>query len=179
MNLKKVSSLIIFLISLAFLYFFVWDFKTSQVDGISSEQEKLQTAYQNATEQLSLKNLRLKKQQLGSQDVLLLQNFIPATLHSGYFVYNLGQLANQNHLTIKGIQYTVLDTTKNGPNGEKKLQVEFNLQGRYDDFVGWLQTLEGSDTLVDVDSFRASKDANNSDILNINVKLYAYGIDID
>jgi flagellar biosynthesis chaperone FliJ len=96
-----------------FVYSFVLPFKEQVVDTSNVQLTNLQTAYDQATQQLSLKALRLKKQQLDENQASFLQNFIPTELHSGQFVYNLGQLANQNRLTLKGLQYTVLDDTLN------------------------------------------------------------------
>lgn len=179
MNSKNIFAFLIFAISGMFFYLFVWEFKMQYVDSVSTELTNLENAYAQATEQLSLKTLRLKKQALGEQDLALLQNFIPQNLHSGQFVYNLGQLANQNRLILKGLQYTVIDETVTNPNGERKLQVEFTMDGRYEDFLSWLQRVERSNVLVDVESIRGVKTSNNSDIVSFNVKMYAYGININ
>lgn len=179
MNPKNIFAFLIFCIVALFLYSFVLPFKALAVDNVSQELNDLENAYNTATKQLSLKTLRLKKQQLSDQDLALLQNFIPENLHSGTFVYNLGQLANQNRLTLKDIQYTVLDDTATNPNGEKKLMVQFTMDGGYNDFTNWLQTVEKSNVLIDVVSVRGVKTANNSDVITFYVKMYTYGINID
>lgn len=149
------------------------------IDTTSDELAKLQTAYDQATRQLSLKALRLKRSALDEDQLNFLRSFIPPNLHSGQFVYNLGQLANQNRLTLKGLQYTVIDDTLNNPQGEKKLLVEFTMDGRYEDFVSWLGAIERSNVLIDIESFRGAKTSNTSDIITLYVKMYAYGLSID
>ena len=180
MNTKNIFAFLILVITGIFFYTFVWDFKVQAVDNVSEELSRLEGAYESATRQLSLKNLRLKKNQLGSQELTLLQNFIPQNLHSGYFVYNLGQLANLNRLSLTGLQYTVIDDTINNPTtGERKLQVELNVRGRYEDFINWVVAMERSNVLIDIDSINGTKEVNSGDIINFHVKLYAYGIKID
>ncbi len=179
MNSKNLFAILIFLVTLLFLFSFVLPFKETVVDTAASRLSDLQMAYDQATKQLSLKALRLKKQQLQEEQLVFLRNFIPAKLHSGQFVYNLSQQANKNNLVIKGLQYTVLDDSLNNPDGERKLLVEFTLEGRYEDFAMWLKNIERSNVLVDVDSIRAAKNTNNSDIISFYVKLYTYGVSID
>lgn len=149
------------------------------VDNVESERAELQSAYDQATQQLSLKALRLKRSQLGDRELSFLQNFIPQNLHSGYFVYNLGQMANQNRLSLRTLQYTVVNSDLASGNSEKKLMVEFTMDGSYGDFMNWLRQVETSDVLIDVESVRGAKISNNSDVITFYVKLYAYGMDIN
>lgn len=179
MNTKTTFSLLLILISAIFYFTFVNAFKVTAVDPVSAELEKLQTAYNRATEQLSLKALRIKKQQLTEQNQSIIQNFVPTTLHSGTFVYNIAQLANQSGLIIKGLQYTVIDDTATNPNGQKKLLVEFNMDGRYESFSNWVQILERSNVLIDIESISGIKTTNTGETISFTVKLYTYGINID
>jgi Tfp pilus assembly protein PilO len=184
MNTKNFFAALIFLITGLFIYSFVLPFKEQVVDNAADQLSKLESAYAQATQQLSLKALRLKKQQLDENQLSFLQNFIPVRLHSGQFVYNLAQLANQNHLTLKGLQYTVLDDSLNNAQAkdqqkEKRLLVEFTMDGKYEDFAAWFRSVERSNVLIDIDSFRGTKNSNNSDIITFNVKSYTYGISID
>jgi Tfp pilus assembly protein PilO len=102
MNTKNILAIILFAISGILLYTFVLPFKAEGVDTVTVELDKLQSAYERASQQVALKNLRLKKQRLGTQELSILENFVPQDLRSGYFVYNLAQLANQNGLILKG-----------------------------------------------------------------------------
>lgn len=181
MNTKKIFAYLIFLVAIFFLYIFVWDFKVNYVDNVKVERDKLADAYTQATQQLSLKGLRLKRQQLGEREISFLQNFIPQSLHTGYFVYNLGQLANLNRLGIRSLQYTVLGQNDqlNNPGGERKLMVEMTVDGNYDDFMTWLKKVETSDVLIDFESIRGNKNSNTSNVISFYVKLYAYGNTID
>lgn len=176
---NKIKAIILLIISGLLMYFFVLPFKTSSVDNVTEELGKLVIAHKNAEEQLSLKELRLKKKQLGTQETAILDNFIPEDLHSGYFVYNLGQIANQNRLNLKSIQYTVQDDSSSNTKGEQRLMVEYIMEGKYDDFNNWLRVIENSSTLIDVESFKATKNPNSVDTLTFYVKLFAYGINID
>jgi hypothetical protein len=178
MNTKSIFSLLLFLISGLFMYSFVLPFKTSYVDPVSAQLDQISTAFNQASSKTALDRLKIKKDSLSEQELNLLQNFIPNNLHSGTFVYNLAQLANQNRLTLKGLQYTIIEDTVR-PDSEKKLAVEFSLDGRYEDFYAWLQNIDRSNILIDVDSFRGVKNSNNSDIITFNIKMYTYGININ
>lgn len=180
MTPKNIFAALLLLTSGIMYWTFVLPFKEFAVDNISTEEKKLQAAYEQATQQLSLKALRLKKQQLTTENMQVIENFIPAKLHSGQFVYNISQLANQNGLTVKGLQYTVLDDTLTNPKGgEKKLQVEINMDGRYEAFSEWIRNVERSNVLIDVISVRGAKTSNTGDTISFTVKLYAYGLNID
>ncbi len=179
MNTKNIFAILILAIVGLLMYSFILPFKALAVDNVSEELVTLQSAYEHATQQLSLKTLRMKKQQLSEQDSALLINFIPQNLHSGQFVYNLGQIANLNRMNLKGLQYAVIDDTLNNPTGEKKLMVEFTMEGRYEDFANWIYTLENSNVLIDVESIRGAKAANTGETITFYVKLFAYGINID
>lgn len=171
---------ILLLITAGLLYWtFVDPFKTQYVDSVQVELDKLRTAYDQATQQIALKTLRIKKQQLTAENLDLIDSFIPATLHSGRFVYNLSQLANQNGLTLKGLQYSVIDDSAINPNSEKKLQVELAMDGRYESFVSWLQQVERSNVLIDVESIRGVKNQNSGETISFTVRLYAYGLNIN
>ncbi len=180
MNPKNTFAILMFVTAGIFYYSFIMPFKSTAVDNVSVELGKLQAAYDQATQQLSLKTLRLKKQGLTEQNLGIVNNFVPEKLHSGTFTYNVAQLANQSGLTLKGLQYTVLDDTlTNAASGEKKLLVEFSMDGRYEDFSSWIQKIERSNVLIDVESIRGAKAGNSGTTINFNVKLYAYGINID
>ncbi len=179
MSPKNTFAILIILIAAIFFYSFVYAFKVEAVNDLSLELTNLQTAYANAANELSLRDLRLKKSQLTSQNMQVLENFVPQSLHSGVFVYNLAQLANQSGLSMRSIQYIVIDETANNPNGEKRLQVEFTMDGRYENFSGWLRSVEYANVLVDVESIRAAKTSNTNDNIAFTVKMYAYGLNID
>jgi Tfp pilus assembly protein PilO len=176
MSTKNIIAILIVLLSGMFYYYFVDPYKVEAIDTISEELLNLQTAYTNAQNQLSLQALKSKKDSLSIQEANILENFVPKKLHSGKFVYDLAQFANQNRLKIKSIQYSVNEDGSN--NKTKRLQVEFTFEGRYEDFSAWLNSIEKANVLIDVDNIRGAK-IPNSEIITFNVKLYAYGIQID
>ncbi len=177
MNTKVIFSIIIVAFAGIFVYMVVIPFKEIGVDNVSCQLSSLETAYAQATQQLTLKSLRLKKNQLQDSDITFLQKFFPEKLHASLFVYNLTQFAVQNRMNITGIQYTVIDDQINKQN--KKLLIELTLQARYEDFQSWLNKIERSDTLIDVDSITASKRNVNDEAITFNIKMYAYGVKID
>lgn len=181
-NPKNIFSLLIVCIAVVFYYNFSLPFKTGYVDPVVTEYENLSTAYVRAEDQLSLEALKTKKNQLTLQEVNIMENFVPVRLKSGTFVYNLAQFANQNKLILKSIQYSVVDEGKEIAGiktKDKRLVVEFTLDGRYEDFTKWMSTIENSNTLISVESVRGVKNSVNSDIITFNVKLVTYALDID
>lgn len=157
-------------------------FKTEAVDNIVMEYENLSTAFTRAEDQLSLEALKTKKNQLTLQELNIMENFVPVRLKSGTFVYNLAQYANQNRLIIKSIQYSVADEGKESgaiKTKDKRLIMEFTMDGRYEDFTKWMSTIENANTLISVVSVRGVKNSVASDIITFNVKLVAYALDID
>lgn len=177
MSIKGIFSILLLGLA-ALLYFnFVVPFKSIVVDPVNQELDKVQAGYEKSVQLTSLNNLRQKRQTLDDKKLTLIGNFIPKNLHSGDLIYKLSQTALSQNLKIKGIQFSQVDD-KSSIGGDKKLLLEINLEGRYEDFIVWLSKIERSDTLIDVDSLNASKNSTN-DIISFRVKLYAYGINID
>jgi hypothetical protein len=53
------------------------------------------------------------------------------------------------------------------------------MEGRYESFTNWLQQIERSNVLVDMESIRGAKNNNSGDVITFTVKMYTYGINID
>jgi Tfp pilus assembly protein PilO len=181
-NPKNIFALLIFSIAVVFYYNFTEPFRLNYLEPISSEYENLSAAFVRAKDQLSLDALKTKKNQLSLQEVNILENFVPIRLKSGTFVYNLAQYANQNRLILKSIQYSVVDEGREVANvktRDKRLVMEFTLDGRYEDFAKWLSVVENANTLISVESVRGVRNSVTSDIITFNVKLVTYALDID
>lgn len=181
-NPKNIFAALIFCIAIVFYYNFAEPFRVDYVDPIVTEYDSLSTAFLRAENQLSLEALKSKKNQLTLQETNVLENFVPIKLKSGTFVYNLAQYANQNRLILKSIQYSVVDEGKEVgavKTKDKRLVMEFTLDGRYEDFAKWMSTVENANTLISVESVRGVKNSVASDIITFNVKLVTYALDID
>ena len=179
MSTKNTLAILIILVAGLFFYSFVYAFKVEAVDALSVELDNIKVAQQKAVEQLTLSDLKLIKNNLTTQNTQIIENYIPQNLHSGVFVYNTAQLASQSGLVLKSIQYIVIDDTVTNRNGEKRLQVEFSMDGRYENFNNWLRTIERGNILIDVESIRAVKTTNVGENIAFTVKLYVYGLNID
>lgn len=181
MTTKNIISLLIFITAGVFYFNFVAAFKFEMVDNVLEEHENLQTAFNQAKDQLSLTKLKEKKSALNLQEVNILENFVPARLKSGTFVYNLAQFANQNRLTLKGMQYTVVKDLDNDASKDKlkKLMIEFTMDGRYEDFISWIQVVENANTLVTVESIRGIRNSTLSDIITFNVRMSVFAQEVD
>jgi hypothetical protein len=57
--------------------------------------------------------------------------------------------------------------------------MEFQVEGFYENIISWIKAVEISDTLVDVESLKAGKVNNTSDVVSFTVKMSAYGVRID
>ena len=181
-NPKNIFALLICCIAVVFYYNFAAPFKLDYVDPVVLEYENLSTAFARAEDQLSLGSLKTKKNQLSLREVNIMENFVPVKLKSGTFVYNLAQFANQNRLSLKSIQYSVIDEGKESGGikvKDKRLVIEFTLDGRYEDFARWMSTVENATTLITVENIRGVKNSVASDIITFNVKLVTYALDID
>jgi len=176
MNPKNIFSILIFVIAGVFYYNFVSAFKVDHVDEVVNQYDSLQIAFVRAQDQLSLTKLKEKRDALTLQETNVLENFVPAKLKSGTFVYNLAQFANQNRLTLKTIQYSVVKEEK---EKEKRLIIDFTVDGRYEDFTRWLSTIENANTLIEVESIRGTKTGNVNDIITFNVKMIVSALSVD
>lgn len=156
-------------------WWFAVPFNERVVAPLSAELDSLQQARDRYT-QINLDTLKRKVSTLGATQAQVLETYIPKQLRSGRLVYVLSQLAQQNRLSIKGIQYSVVDVQ--GQSG-KKLVIEFQLEGFYENFVSWVRAVELSDVLVDVEDIKAAKVNNVSDVISFTIKMSAYGINID
>ncbi len=181
-NPKNIFAFLILCIAAVFYFNFVEPFKLEHVDNVVNEYDNLSTAFARAQDQLSLEALKVKKNQLSLQETNVVENFVPNKLKSGTFVYNLAQYANQNRLSIKSIQYSVANDTKEDATTklkENRLIIEFTLDGRYEDFTRWMSAIENANTLISVESVRGVRNNMASDIITFNVKLVTYALVID
>lgn len=179
---KNIFALLIFAIAIVFYFNFVEPFKVERYDNIIEEKINLQAAFDRAQDQLSLEAFKSKKNSLSMQETNVLENFVPIKLKSGTFVYNLAQFANQNRLILKSIQYSIVDEGKENAGiktKDKRLLIEFTLDGRYEDFTKWVSTIENANTLITVESVRGVRNNVASDIITFNVRLVSYALDID
>lgn len=166
---------LLMVLALLTVWWFEIPFRDAVVMPLQTELTSLQDA-KDRYSQINLDDLKRRVTTLSSVQSGVLNTYIPKSLRSGRIVYTLAQLAQQNRLNIKGIQYSVVDV----PNqAGKKLVIEFQLEGFYENFVAWIRGVELSDVLVDVEDIKAAKVNNLSDIVAFTVKMSAYGISID
>lgn len=175
---KNLFSIVILFLSGLFYFNFIDPFKLEVVDPVVNEFEKVKAGFEKSEQLLTLNNLRQKKQSLSVQETAILENYIPTHLHSGDLIYRLGNVAVQNRLSVKGIQFSKLEDSTSNQDLDKKLLIDMTLEGKYEDFYLWLSTIEKSNRLVDVVSIRANKNGVG-EIISFSVKMYAYGIQID
>lgn len=169
-----IYSLIILTAGLA-IWWLAIPFQDQVVVPLQTELTSLQEAKERY-KQIDIPAIKRKITSLDSTQAKVLETYIPKELRSGRLVYTIAQLAQQNRLSIKGIQYSVVDV----PNQSgKKLVMEFQIEGFYENFVAWVRAVELSDVLVDVEDIKAAKINNTSDVVSFTTKLSAYGITID
>lgn len=166
---------VIILVAVLSVWWFALPFNERAVVPLDAELSSLQEARDRYT-QLDLSALKRKVASLDALQARMLDSYVPRQLHSGRLVYTIAQLAQQNRLNIKGIQYSVVDVQ--GQVG-KKLAMEFQVEGFYENMVAWVHGVELSDVLVDIEDVKAAKISNMNDIISLTVKMSAYGIQID
>lgn len=179
MQNKNIFSVVIIVLAIAIYYFFSVPFNERAVVPLSGEYTNLRDAFDRFSTKISLDNLRKQKQNLSELENRILGTFIPENLHSGKFVYNISQTVIQNRLTIRNVQFSILETNSPKEGSTKKLSVELQFEGQYENFVSWIGLLEKADILVDIESIKMVRISNNSDTLMFTVKLSAYGINIE
>jgi Tfp pilus assembly protein PilO len=176
---KTIISIILFILGLLVVWNFAMPFKEAVVDPISIELTQLKEGKSRYENQLNLKNLQSKLAKLSPEENSILETYVPKELHSGKMVYTLSQTASQNRLNLKNIQYSIIDNVNDKAKTSKKLSVEFQVDGFYENIVAWISQLEKSDILIDIESIKMSKSNNTNDILTVSVKMSVYGISIE
>jgi hypothetical protein len=174
---KNITLSLIILVSILTIWWFALPFKAQVVDPLKTELSSLQDARDKYKDQINIDDLQRKVTSLNEVQKKVLDSYIPKELRSGRLVYNIAQLAQQNRLNIKGVQYSVVDSQASQLG--KRLVMEFQVEGFYENIVSWVRTVELSDVLVDVESIKGSKINNTSDIIGFTVKMSAYGVRID
>jgi Tfp pilus assembly protein PilO len=176
---KLIFSLILFILSGAIIWKFALPLNEQVIIPMQDELTNLQDGYDRAAKQLTIEGLRQKKNKISGRQQELLKTYIPEELHSGKLVYNLAGTALQNRLVMKNIQYSVVDMDKSkGEEFNKKLNIEFQIEGNYLDFINWMSLIEKADVLIDTESVRGNKINNVSDRITWTVKMSAYGLSI-
>jgi Tfp pilus assembly protein PilO len=180
MQNRFIIPVVLLILSIAMLWRFAIPFKTIAVDPIQEELSVLQTAYDKALKQSTFDSLRQRKNKISTRQQEILKTYIPENLHSGKLIYNLSQVALQNRLTVKNIQYSIVDEGKDRrKDGDpRKLQIEFQIDGNYLDFINWMTQIERSDVLIDTESVRGNRLNNNVEKISFTVKMLTYGQNI-
>lgn len=173
---KFIISLVLFVLAGVLIWKLAIPFDDEIISPMYDQVTNLQDGYNKATKQLTLDTLRQKKDQISGKQQQLLQTYIPTELHSGKLVYNLVGTAFQNRLQIKNLQYSVIDMDKDKEGLNKKLSIEFQIEGDYNDFINWLSLIENSDVLIDTENVRGAKINNASNRISWTVKMSAYGL---
>jgi hypothetical protein len=176
---KLIFSLVLFLLSGAIIWKFALPLNEQVVLPLDGQLLSLQDGYEKASKQLTIEGLRQKKNKISGRQQELLKSYIPEELHSGKLVYNLAGTALQNRLLMKNIQYSVVDLDKDKNQGlDKKLNIEFQIEGNYLDFINWLSLVEKADVLIDTESVKGNKLNNVSERVSWTIKMSAYGLNI-
>lgn len=172
---RSINLFLTIVVALLTIWWFAIPFRNEVIVPLETELESLQGAKERYSK-INLDALKRKVVALDSFQSKILESYIPKSLRSGRLVYTLAQLAQQNRLNIRGIQYSVVDMQN---SGGKKLVIEFQLEGFYENFVAWIRGVELSDVLINVEDIKAAKINNISDVIGFTVKMSAYGINID
>ncbi len=176
---KLIFSLVLFILAGAIIWKFALPLNEQVVNPLNDQLLNLQDGYDKASKQLTIEGLRQKKNKISGRQQELLKTYIPNELHSGKLVYNLAGTALQNRLLMKNIQYSIVDLDKDKSGGlDKKLSIEFQIEGNYIDFINWLSLIESADILIDTESVKGNKLNNISDRVSWSVKMSAYGLNI-
>jgi Tfp pilus assembly protein PilO len=175
---KLLFAIALMVLSVSIIWKFALPFNESIIIPMSEQLSNLEDGYDRASKQLTLDTLRQKRSKISSKQMQLLQTYIPTELHSGKLVYNLVGTALQNRLVMKNIQYSIVDLDKTKEGMTKKLSIEFQIDGDYNDFMNWLSLIETSDVLIDTESVRGAKINNVTSRITWTIKMSAYGLNI-
>jgi hypothetical protein len=174
---KNIISIITTVLAFSTLWYFSLPFNEQVILPLQDELSSIEDARDRYQTQINIPALEAKITNLSTDQKRVLESYIPRELRSGRLVYTIAQLAQQNRLDLKGVQYSVVDS--NNKEVGQKLTMEFQVEGFYENVVAWIKAVELSDTLVDVESLKAGKVNNVSDIVAFTVKMSAYGVRID
>lgn len=174
---KNIISIILAVLSLSALWYFSLPFNEEVIAPLQDELSSVKDARDRYKTQINIPELESKITNLSADQKRVLESYIPRELRSGRLVYTIAQLAQQNRLDLKGIQYSIVNDNTNEVG--KKLSMEFQVEGFYENVIAWIKAVELSDTLVDVESLKAGKVNNVTDIVSFTVKMSAYGVRID
>jgi hypothetical protein len=176
---KNIISIIVLALGLSVLWKFSIPYKEVAIDPLKEELVNLESARDTFKNENKLTALESKINNLDSDEIKLLETYVPKELHSGKIAYVMSKIAELNKLNISNVQYAVIDEGGDKLGDNKKLSIDLQFEGYYENLNAWLLQVEKSDVLIDIESINATKLNNNTDILNINLKLAAYGVKID
>jgi hypothetical protein len=174
---KNIISVILVVLAFSALWYFSLPFNEQVIAPLQDELSSIEDARDRYKTQINISALEAKVTNLSADQKRVLESYIPRELRSGRLVYTIAQLAQQNRLNLKGIQYSVVNSADNETG--QKLTMEFQVEGFYENIIAWIKAVEISDTLVDVESLKAGKVNNTSDVVSFTVKMSAYGVRID
>lgn len=179
MNLKTTLPILFIIISIGFIWKIILPFNNIVLGPLKTEVNSLQEGYERITSGANLQSLRDKQNSMTDEEKNLLDTYIPEYLQSGKLIYTLSQIAIQNKLSIKNLQYSILEVNEKESSLKKKLSIEMQFEGNYDDLISFMEKIEKSNTLIEIDNFKANKVSSVNELISFTITMSAYGINIE
>ena len=181
MKSKTIFSVALVVLSVSLVWKFILPMQSVVINPLTEDLQTLQNGYDAAVNQTSIENLRRKRNNLSLTETKLLETYVPENLQSGKFSYKMFEIASQNRVAVKNLQYAVVESGGEKGDSGKRLVVEMQVDGSYANFYRWISTLERSDILIDIQSISASKSVTgplSGDTVSFSIKMSTYGLNI-
>lgn len=187
---RNVYSLILILLAIG-LYFTVTQGILDEAKVVSASNQEYITAIESASKLISVRDQVLAEyNKLSLDDRAKLDKIVPKSIDNIRLIIDLNNVALRHGFSLKGVSVTALSDNKNpsiSSDGSvpvsnnnfsittpvlEKVSVSFGLSAPYQQFISFIQDLEASLRILDVNSLSVT--ANDSGIYDWKIDLNTY-----
>lgn len=164
--MRLIISIILVLAAVAVLFFWgrVW---WQDVQALQAERDAFESVIGRINQLRKTRDgLLLSYNTIPAQDLQKIKNLIPSAANSGPLVVQFANLTNQSGLLLKNVNLSEPET-KSGV-----LMATLSVSGSYENFTGFLASLEKSLRLIDLSKLSFSAGRDNFYDFSLELKTY-------
>lgn len=185
--MAKLITIFVFLLA-AILIFGLWTMPlVGKVKELRSQQSQVEGVLVNSRQIQNLRDELIEKYNtIGTADLIRLKKLLPSQANDGGLIVQFDNLAKNRGLILKSLAITekekpqskvpafaLTETSLEEPQGDyREAELNFKVAGFYNNFIAFLEDLEKSLRVMDVDSIAFS--SGDKDVYEFNIKARTY-----
>lgn len=170
---------ILLAVSLGLFVFFINPTYQGGIKSLSVQNASYDDALTKSQQLRSLRDqLLATRRSFAAVDVDKLAHVLPDNVDNIRLIIDINNIAARHHMTLSDVQLGETGSKggalSSGPSGSAigSVQVGFSVAAKYEDFIAFLQDVEHSLRIVDVDSIRFTTGQGDLDTYTFEIRTY-------